>query len=167
MLEYLLNTSTNVFCQYCPRRQGLRSGAALWSRCPASWPSPTITLDRKKTTKRRHHVWSVERFALFILFLFWGVCMGVWEWMCEWMPWQCHSCAQILDRGVRCLGPDLHYPRKLHQASRVRVTRSQPGELLMPGRKRLLWRLLERPLLSGNVGVCFKHIYKCFLSVLS
>jgi len=22
------------------------------------------------------------------------VCMGVWEWMCEWMSLQCHSCAQ-------------------------------------------------------------------------
>ena len=36
MLEYLLNTLTNVFCQYCPRRQGLRSEAALRSICQAS-----------------------------------------------------------------------------------------------------------------------------------
>ena len=34
------------------------------------------------------------------------------------------------------------------------VTSSQPGELLKPGRKMVLWRLLERALLSGNVGVC-------------
>ena len=45
--------------------------------------------------------------VLLFLFLFWGVCTGVWEWMCEWMSLQCHSCVQILDRGERCLGPDL------------------------------------------------------------
>ncbi len=49
----------------------------------------------------------------------------------------------------------------------VRVTRSQPGELSKPSRNRLLRRLLERALLSGNVAVCGEHIYKCFLSVLS
>ena len=48
--------------------------------------------------------------AFFFFFL--GVCMEcVWEWMCEWMSLQCHSCAQTLDRGVRCLGPDLQCPR--------------------------------------------------------
>ena len=36
----------------------------LRSRCQASWPSPTTTLDRKRTTKRRRHVWWVEGFAL-------------------------------------------------------------------------------------------------------
>ena len=35
-LEYLLNTLTNVFCQYCPRRQSLRSEAALRNSCQAS-----------------------------------------------------------------------------------------------------------------------------------
>ena len=33
--------------------------------------------------------------------------MDVWEWMCECMSLQRHSCAQTLDRGERCLGPDL------------------------------------------------------------
>ena len=46
-----------------------------------------------------------------LLFCFWGVCMGVWEWMCEWMSLECNSCAQTLDRGQRCLGPDLQCPR--------------------------------------------------------
>ena len=69
----------------------------------------------------------------------------------ECLSLQCHPCAQILDRGERCLGPDLQYPRKRHQAPRVRVTRSQPGELLKPGRKGLLWRLLERTLLPGDL----------------
>ena len=103
--------------------------------------------------------------VLLFLFLFWGVCTGVWAWICEWMSLQCHSCAQILDRGERCLGRDLQYPRKRHQVPHVRVTGNQPGELLKPGRKTLLWRLLERPLLSGNV--CVEDIYKSSLSVLS
>ena len=41
MLEYVLNTSTNVFYRYCPGRQGLRGGAVVRSRCLASRPSPT------------------------------------------------------------------------------------------------------------------------------
>ena len=45
------------------------------------------------------------------LFVNLGVCMGGWEWMCEWMSLQCHSCSQTLDRGERCLGPDLQCPR--------------------------------------------------------
>ena len=48
----------------------------------------------------------------------------------------------------------------------VRVTRSQPGELLKPGRKGLLWRLLERALLPGDVGIFVEHIYTYFMSVL-
>ena len=99
------------------------------------------------------------------LFRFWGVCTGVWEWMCEWMSLPCRSCAQILDRGEGWVGRDLQHPRKRHQPPRV--TRTQPGEVLNPGRTGLSWRLLERPLLSGNVAVCVEHIYKCFLSVLS
>ena len=35
MLEYVLNTSTNVFCQYCPRREGLRRGAASEEQMPS------------------------------------------------------------------------------------------------------------------------------------
>ena len=31
MLEYVLNTSTNVFCQYSPRREGLNRRAVLRS----------------------------------------------------------------------------------------------------------------------------------------
>ena len=43
----------------------------------------------------------------------------------------------------------------------------QREELLKSGRKGLLWRLLERALLSVDVGVFVEHIHKCFLSVLS
>ena len=55
----------------------------------------------------------------------------------------------------------------LYNTILVRRMWSQPGELLKPGRKRLLWRLLKRPSLSGNVEICVEHIDKCFLSVLS
>ena len=157
MLQYLLKISTNVFCHCCPRREGVLRGTILSSRCLASWPSPSTTVDRKRTSKRRHHVWSVERFALsFFFFRFWGVCTGVWEWMCEWMSLPCRSCAQILDRGEGWVRRDLQHPRKRHQPPRV--TRTQPGEVLNPGRTGLSWRLLERPLLSGNVAVCVEHI---------
>ena len=40
MLQYLLNTFTNVFCSKCPRRQDLGSGAGAKlpeSRPPAHW----------------------------------------------------------------------------------------------------------------------------------
>ena len=133
-------------------RQSWGAGAKLpGRRPPAQW-----------TGKRRHHAWSVELF----LFLFWGVWTGVWDWLCEWMSLQCHSCAQILDRGERCLGRELQYPRKRHRAPGVRVTRCQPAELLKPGRKALLWRWLERALLTGDVKIFVEHIYKCFLLVL-
>jgi len=79
----------------------------LRSICQASWPSPTTTLGRKGTSEWRRHVWRVEGFALFIL----GVCIAGWEWMCEWTSSECHFCAQTLDRGERCLGPDLQCPR--------------------------------------------------------
>ena len=69
----------------------------------------------------------------------------------------CRSCAQILDRGEGWVGRDLQHPRKRHQPPRV--TRTQPGEVLNPGRTGLSWRLLERPLLSGNVAVmCRTHL---------
>ena len=93
--------------------------------------------------------------------------MGVWKWMCECMSLRCHCCSQIMDRGERCLGRDVQYLRKRHQAPRVPVTRTQPGELLKPDRKGLLWRLLERPMLPGDLGVFVQHAYNRSLSVLS
>ena len=72
------------------------------------------------------------------------------------MSLPCRSCAQILDRGEGWVGRDLQHPRKRHQPPRV--TRTQPGEVLNPGRTGLSWSLLERPLLSGNVAVCVEHI---------
>ena len=73
----------------------------------------------------------------------------------------------ILVRRLWTVEKDVQGVTSNHQAPRVRVTRSQPGELLKPGWKGLLWRLLESPLLPENVGVCVEHIYICFLSVLS
>ena len=72
VFKYFLNTSTNIFCQYCPRREDLGRGPVLKSICQAFWRSPTTTLDRKRTTNRRRRVWWVE-FSLFVAL---GVCMG-------------------------------------------------------------------------------------------
>ena len=77
----------------CPRREGVRRGAVLSSRCLASWPSPSTTVDRKRTSKRRHHVWSVERFALSFSFSFLRSvhgCMGMDVWVNVFtMPFLC------------------------------------------------------------------------------
>ena len=78
MLEYLLNTCTNIFCQYCPRRKDLRRGAVMKSWCRASWPSPTTTLDRKRKRKGRHDVWWVEGFALCFSSVHGWMVMDVW-----------------------------------------------------------------------------------------
>ena len=99
-------THLQMFCQYCPRREGVRRGAVLSSRCLASWPSPTTTtLDRKRTSKRRHHVWSVERFALSFSFSFLRSvhgCMGMDVWVdiftmpflcADYRPWRKMSSA--------------------------------------------------------------------------
>ena len=43
-------------------------GAVLRRICKASLPSPTTTLDRKRTSKPKDHVWWVEHFALLLLF---------------------------------------------------------------------------------------------------
>ena len=68
ILEYLLNTPTKVFCQYCRRQEGLRCVALLRSICRATWPSPTTSVDRKRTSKWKHHVWWVEHFVILLLF---------------------------------------------------------------------------------------------------
>ena len=116
------------------------------SSCQASWPPPTITLDRKWTRKWRRNVWSVDRFGLsFPFFSFsWRVCTGVWEWMCEWMSLQCHSC-QWADSGP-WRKMSWAWPRismKTTPGSTCPSHQESPGELLKPGRKRLLMRLLE------------------------
>ena len=57
-------------------------GAVLRSRCQSSWPSPTTTLDRKKTSKRKHHVWWVaEHFALLLFVVVCFVLRSVHEFM--------------------------------------------------------------------------------------
>ena len=53
-------------------------GAVLRSICQTSWPSPTTTLNRKRTTKRRPHVWWVEGFALCFRSVHGGMGMDVW-----------------------------------------------------------------------------------------
>ena len=53
-------------------------GAVLRSICQAFWHSPTTTLDRKRTTKRRRHVWWVEGFALCFRSVHGWMGMHVW-----------------------------------------------------------------------------------------
>ena len=74
------------------------------------------------------------------------------------MSLQCHCCAQILDRGVRCLGRDLHYPRKTtsdttcpsHQESAWRAAEARQEKVILA--------IVVGPLLLGNVGICVAHI---------
>ena len=99
MLTYALNISTNVFCQYCPRREGLRRREVLRSRSQSCWKSATTTLDRKRTIKRRHHVWWVEVFFssfyfIFSLFFFFWRSVNGWMRIDVWvnvfrMPFLC------------------------------------------------------------------------------
>ena len=87
----------------------------------------------------------------FCSFFVFGMCMGGWECMCEWMSLAYHCCAQTLDRGERCVRRDLQYWRKRHhQVRRDRISRSQPGELLKPGRK---LRVIVDVVRNGVVGM--------------
>ena len=72
-----------------PGEEASDVGAVLKSICQASWTSPTTTLDRKRTTKWRRHMFGELKVLLFVL----GVCMGGRERTCEWMSLRCHSCA--------------------------------------------------------------------------
>ena len=60
-------------------------GAVLSRICKASLPSPTTTLDRKRTSKPKHHVWWVEHFALLLFFFSFlrsvHGCMGMDVWV--------------------------------------------------------------------------------------
>ena len=78
MLEYALNTSTNVFCQW----EGLQCVAVLRSICQASWKSTTTTMGRNRTTKWRRHVSWVEGFALCFRSVHGWVGMHVEEKVC-------------------------------------------------------------------------------------
>ena len=81
-------------------------------------------------------------YSLFVL----GVCMAGWEWMCEWISWEYHSCAQTLERGERC------------PAWGAAESRQE---------KFIVFLFWERALLPGDVLLFVEHICKWFLSVLS
>ena len=102
MFWYLLNTSGSVFCQYCEKASDV--WAVLSNICEAFWPSPTTTLDRKRTTKRRRHVWWVESFGLCFRSVHGWTGMNVWVNIFP-MLFLC------IDRGGRCLAPDRQCPR--------------------------------------------------------
>ena len=48
VLFYLLNTSTKVFYQYCPRREDVGRGAVLRSIYLVFWRSPTTNTGQEK-----------------------------------------------------------------------------------------------------------------------
>ena len=103
-------------------------GAVLMSICQASWPSPTTTLDRKRTTKRRRNLRCVEGFAVCLFLL--GVCMG--GCVSECLSLRCYSSAQ--DRGVSAKLPGRRPPP--HWAGRAQV-----NEGVMFGESKVLLRL--------------------------
>ena len=144
----LLNTSANVYCQYCPRRQGLRRGAVLRSRCQASLKSPTSTLDRKRKTKRRRDVWSVEGLVI-LCFRSVHRWMGMDVWVNVFtMPFLCADS-----------GPWRKMSRAWPAMSAIATSSGSTCPSHQESdRKRVLWRLLERVLLSGDVGVFVEHL---------
>ena len=93
MLEYVLNKCFLSILSWEARREGLWRGAVLGSKCQASWPSPITTLDSKRTSKGRDHVWWVERFAIvFIVFKLRSVhgCLATDVWVNVFtMPFLC------------------------------------------------------------------------------
>ena len=112
MLEYVLNTSTDAKQPPNDVEQSWGASAKLLGRRP-----PRHWTGRGQLNESG--MFGEWRVLLFVLV----VCMGGWEWMCEWMSLRCPSCAQTLDRGERCLAPDLQCPRlRHHQAPVVRVT---------------------------------------------
>ena len=70
MLEFVLNISTNVFCQYCPRREGLGRGGSV--KLPGRRPPPFST-GRGQLNDR------VTFSELTVLLYVFGECMGGWE----------------------------------------------------------------------------------------
>ncbi len=106
MLQYVLNTSSNVFCQCCGRSIGEKSSDleqswAASAKLPGRRPPPHWTGRRPGNEGVMFGELSVSFvFFLFLFFVFlfvcfcwWGVCLCVWEWMCEWMSLECYACA--------------------------------------------------------------------------
>jgi len=99
-----------------PGEEASDVGAVLRSICQTSWPSLTTTLDRKRTTKRRHHVWWVEGFALCFRSVHGWMGMDVWvnvfpmPFLCvDSGPWRKMSSAwspmsAITSSGITCPG---------------------------------------------------------------
>ena len=103
--------------------------------------------------------------CLFVSFRSVHGCMGVNVWV-EICLYDAILVRRLWTVEKAVLGHDLQCRRyRHHQAPRVRFTGIQPGELLKAVRKGLLWRFLDKALLSGNAGVCVEHIWKCVLSV--
>ena len=83
MLEHVLNTSTNVFCQYCPRQEGLNREAVLRRRCQSSWASPITILDRRGPVNESIMFGELSILLLFFIKIFRSVhgCLGMDVWV--------------------------------------------------------------------------------------
>ena len=57
MFFYLLNTSANGFCRYCPRREGLRRWSSVEEHLPSFLTAAHHHIVQERTAKRRCHVW--------------------------------------------------------------------------------------------------------------
>ena len=161
MLEYLLNTFTNVFCQNCPRRQDLLSGAG--AKLPES--RPTAHWTRIGPVNEGIIFGELSILLLFLPF-FRSVhgCVGMHVWVNVFI--------------MAFLSADC--------GSWIRMSRAWPAMSAIttssgstcPSHQESAWGAVEaiqekvieeteRALLSGNVRICIEHIYKCFWSVLS
>ena len=82
MLEYVLNTATNVFCQYCPRTEKA-SEVEQFCGAPAKLPGrrPPVHWTGKGPVNEGVMFGELKTCSSFAL----GVRMGEQEWMCERM----------------------------------------------------------------------------------
>ena len=149
------NTSANCFFKYCLRWEGLQSRQALRSRQQPSRMSPT-TLDSSRRGR--------GLLAEYIMFGEW-VWMGEWEWMCEWMY---HFTMTIIcaDSGLWGKMWRAWPPVSVMKTSSGPVYHSHQESTLGAAERRKDWwswfRLLERSVLLGNVGVFVEHVYQLF-----
>ena len=155
-----------------------------WRKISRAWPGmsaittssvitcpPTSPLDRKRTSKRRHHVWWVERFLLLfvILFLFlrrvqW--CMGMEVWVNVFtMPFLCANSGpwRTMSRAwpaMSAITTSSGSTCPSHQESAWGAAVARQEKVIV--------EVARKAILAGKCySVCAEHIYKCFLSVLS
>ena len=79
MLQYVLNTSTNVLRQFCPRRR-----PATWISREEHLPSFLAVAHHNIAQEKDNEINEGVMFGeLMVLLLVLRMCMGEWECMCE------------------------------------------------------------------------------------